>query len=157
MINHRFFRPGPAQRAAAEIRNTINGVAADVREMSGAIQELRADAKAPMPPAQPEHVPGTESNSDAPVQSQEIPRPALTDSPPPAGVRERPPPLTLPPVPDVRPQLEAFVNAAVRNQQTAIALLHDIRRLLDAQAMELAQLRQQVHLQQNVTSNLRRY
>jgi hypothetical protein len=65
--------------------------------------------------------------------------------------------FTLPPVPDLRPQLEAFVNTVVRNQQLMIGLLQSSQQVLNAHATQISELKKQIAWQQNVMSNQRRF
>jgi hypothetical protein len=171
MNNLRLLSPGPAQRAANEIRNTINSVADEVREMNGAIQELRADAKAPAEsPPQAEGKPPTPlPDANSRDQRSETPATQLPTAtkpstgavvgPPltPGPQAPSPPPLALPPVPDFRPQLGALVQATLRNHQMMMSVLRDLRLLFDAHTREIAELREQIVRQQNAMSNMRSF
>ena len=154
MSNLRLLSRGPAQRAATEFKNTINGVAADVREMSATLDELGARENKSSEPA-----PGAEVGSAAlapPHQQNALSAPASQGS----AAQQSPPTvasLALPQIPDLRPQLEAVRDALIRNQQTTLSLLQSIRMLLDAHAAELSELKQQIRGQQTVMSNQRRF
>jgi pyruvate/2-oxoglutarate dehydrogenase complex dihydrolipoamide acyltransferase (E2) component len=159
----------PAQRAATEMRTALNGVAADVREMSTAVDELSArekmTAESALPMAKPaaEETPRSEfkpvtppANGNAATEIQETGRRSDVATPTP-DARVMPPALTLPQVPDIRPQLEAVRDALVRNQQTTVDTVRAMRLLLDAYGSQLAELREQIKWQQNVVSNMRRF
>ena len=145
---------GLAQRAASEIRNTINGVASEVHEMSAALDELAARENKSLEPG-----PGAEVESGAasPPHQQNAPpaaasREAAVQQPSPAVAS-----VPLPQIPDLRPQLEAVRDALLRNQQTTVDTLRAMRLLLDAYGSQLAELREQIKGQQNAMGNMRRW
>jgi hypothetical protein len=96
-----------------------------------------------------------------------FPRPAAADRPVPgpagASAVHVPPPtnppqlVVVPPVPDLRPQFEVFMNTVVCNQQLMIDLLQDAQQVLNAHATQISELRRQIERQQNTMSNLRRF
>ena len=138
------------------MRTAINTVAADVHEMNHSLDELRAQAKASEEPASPSvagSVTPSPNGSGAPeVGEREKPGGLAAVHPPSVA-----PPAALPPIPDLRPQLEAFMNTVIRNQQATISLLRDALLLVDSQTRELSDLKQQMRGQQNVMSNMRRF
>ncbi len=189
-----FRRSGPAQRAAGEITNTLHGVAADVRELTGTLEALRsrsgfqpeaappsgtptaetifpAESESSPPPAteNQREQPGAPASTASPPQGQvvEVQADIAGTNSPPAGpgvpaspVEPRPPakfksdhpsdaarapgspertlpsaarshpatsptvngatPPTLPTVPDVSGQLEVFMAATIRNQESIL-------------------------------------
>lgn len=170
----------PAEKPAAD--ETRHAKANVVNPPSGVIEQARsAQLKPPKPTLPPAKVAiaGPLSYGEAapevrePAEPREalVSRSEISDAPPSAPTAASvvrppmavlpqvisPPPLTLPPVPDLRPQLEAVRDALVRNQQLTMDTLRSMKLVLDAHATELSELKQQIRGQQSVVSNLRRF
>lgn len=129
-MNATLFRvQGPATRAAHVLNDTMNEIAADVRELVA-----QADAPPPAPKVAVEENPNLRTERDAGIPIAKInppiaretaaaapPRVEVTRETSPAGVRTPAPArerADLPPLVDLRPELAAF-TAAITQQHAA--------------------------------------